>query len=161
MNEYKQLVWQCVLKAEGTMCQQLGDNSITRGHSMKLFKERSRLNISKYLFLIVLSTAGTVYLSMSLMLNLLILSKIALIIIGRWQDMDTFKGPWPNWTNCLFLFFCIHANNNNNNNNNRETNYLCKFTILLTTNKLSRAITHASAIEIVTLEFEYRLYKKW
>ena len=70
----------------------LNSNSITRGHSMKLFKERSRLNISKYFFLIVLLTAGTVYYSMSLMLNLLILSKIALIIIERLQNMDTFKG---------------------------------------------------------------------
>ena len=61
----------------------LNTNSITRGHSMKLFKERSRLNISKYFFLIVLLTAGTVYQIMSLMLNLLILSKITLIIIGR------------------------------------------------------------------------------
>ena len=63
---------------------------------MKLFKERSRLNISKYFFLIILSTAGTVYLIMSSMLNLLIPSKIALTIIGRLQDMDTFKGPWSN-----------------------------------------------------------------
>ena len=28
----------------------LNTNSITRGHSMKLFKERSRLNISKFFF---------------------------------------------------------------------------------------------------------------
>ena len=61
----------------------LNTNSITKGQSMKLFKERSRLNISKYFFLIVLLTTGMVYQSMSLMLNLLILSKIALIIIGR------------------------------------------------------------------------------
>ena len=74
----------------------LNTNSITRGHSMKLLKEKSRLNISKYFFLIELSTAGMVYPSMSLMLNLLILSKIALIIIGRLLDMDTFKGLWPN-----------------------------------------------------------------
>ena len=72
---------------------------------MKLFKERCRLNISKYFFLIVLLTAGMVYQSMSLMLNLLIPSKIALMIIGRLQDMDTFKGPWPNLTNCLFCVF--------------------------------------------------------
>ena len=42
----------------------LHTNSITRGHTMKLFKERSRLNISKHFFLIVLLTAGTAYPSM-------------------------------------------------------------------------------------------------
>ena len=66
----------------------LNTNSITRGHmhSMKLFKERSRLNISKYFFsnrIIDRWNGLPEYLSMSLMLNLPILSKIALIIIGR------------------------------------------------------------------------------
>ena len=36
---------------------------------MKLFKERSRLNISKYFFLIVLLTAGTVYQSIISVIN--------------------------------------------------------------------------------------------
>ena len=39
-------------------------DSRTREHSVKPFKERSRLNISKYLFLVVLLAAGTASLIM-------------------------------------------------------------------------------------------------